>query len=80
MKKFLYILTSLRSGQKDGVAVMGGTHYTTTSYYGSESARPQNHKEGYFFLSIKELEPNDSIKHRDLDEKIRLGVVAPPLR
>lgn len=116
MKTFLYILTSLRDGKKDGVGVIGGTHYHrdqllliieatdveqaaramnvkivgsfdrssvscptiyyTSDYYGGRQ-HPLNHEEGYFFLSLKELEPSDGNKFPDLKEKIRFKVTAP---
>lgn len=116
MKTFLYILTSIRNGSKDGAIVLGGTHYHhdqllavidavdaehaaqalnikivslfdrsrvncptvyyTSDYYGG-GEHPLNHPEGYFFLSLKELEKGDEIKHPDLKDKIRLKVTAP---
>ncbi len=119
MKTFLYRLTSLRDGRKDGTTVFGGTHYNcdqllvvieaddaehaaqalntrivgsfdrsnvncptvyyTSSYYGEGAQRPLNDKEGYFFLSLKELEKGDEIIHSNLKEKIRLKVTAPKI-
>ena len=116
MKKFLYCLTSIRDGKKDGVTVFGGTHYhhnqllmvieavdieraaralnvrvissfdrsgvnCPTIYYTSghyeDKSCPEKDKEGYFFLSLKELESGDAIMHPDLAEKIRLKITAP---
>ena len=116
MKTFLYILTSLRDGRKDGASVIGGTHYhhdqllliieaddveqaaralnvkvlssfdrssvnCPTIYYTSDyydgREHPLNHPEGYFFLSLKEIEPSDKATHPDLKEKIRFKVTAP---
>lgn len=119
MKIFLYLLTSLRDGRKDGITVLGGTHYHhdqllavieaddaehaaralntkivgsfdrssvncptvyyTSNYYGKDIQRPLNDEEGYFFLSLKELEKGDEITHPDLKEKIRLKVTAPTI-
>ena len=52
------------------------TIYYTSDYYGGRQ-HPLNHPEGYFFLSLKELEPGDKNKHPDLEEKIRFKVIAP---
>lgn len=119
MKTFLYRLTSLRDGKKDGATVLGGTHYHhdqllavieandaehaaqalntriigsfdrssvncptiyyTSSYYGEDIRRPPNDEEGYFFLSLKELEEGDGNIHSDLKEKIHLKVTAPKM-
>lgn len=119
MKTFLYRLTSLRDGRKDGKIVLGGTHYHhdqlllvieaedvehaahalnikivgsfdrssvncptvyyTSNYYREDTGKPLNNNEGYFFLSLKELEKGDEINHHDLKEKIRLKVMAPKL-
>jgi hypothetical protein len=116
MKTFLYLLTSLRDGGRDGVFVMGGTRYHrdqllavieavdaehaakalniqivgsfdrssvncptiyyTSDYYGGKP-HPPNHPEGYFYLSLKELESGDEITHPDLKNKIRYKVTAP---
>jgi len=52
--------------------------YYTSDYYGGRQ-HPHNHPEGYFFLSLKELEKSDEITHPDLEEKIRLKITAPRL-
>jgi len=117
MKTFLYLISSLRDGQKDSEIVVGGTHYHheqllvvieaenaehaaralniqiltsmdrssvglptiyyTSDYYGGPDKHPLNHGEGYFFLALKEIEKSDSDTHPDLEEKMRLKVVAP---
>ena len=116
MKTFLYLLTSLRNGKKDGEMVIGGTMYhhdqllavieavdvkraakalnikivgsfdrssvnCPTVYYTSDyykgKRHPSNHPEGYFYLSLKELEKGDENKHPDLKKKIRFKVTAP---
>lgn len=51
------------------------TVYYTSDYYGGNQ-HPTNHKKGYFFLSLKEMEAGDKSKHPDLEEKIRLKVSA----
>jgi len=116
LKMFLYRLTSLRSGEKDGKMVIGGTHYhhnqllmiieaedveqaaralnvtirssfdrscvkMPTVYYTSDYyagvERPQNDSEGYFYLSLKEVERGDREEFRNFAEKYRVRVVAP---
>lgn len=51
-------------------------HYTS-DYYGGIDKHPINHEEGYFFLSLKELEESDWNTHPDLKKKMRFKVVAP---
>ena len=52
------------------------TIYYTSEYFGNRKA-PPDHPEGYFYLSLREIEPSDEISHPDLKEKIRLKVTAP---
>jgi hypothetical protein len=65
-------------GSFDRSSVNCPTVYYTSNYYGKKR-RPLNDDEGYFFLSLKELEVGDKIAHPALDEKIRLRVTAPQL-
>jgi hypothetical protein len=50
-------------------------YYTGISHENQD--RASNHKEGCFFLSLKELEPGDESTHPDLVEKTHLKVTAP---
>lgn len=65
-------------GSFDRSSVNCPTIYYTSDYYGGNQ-RPNNNDEGYFSLSLKELESSDEIMHPDLGEKIRLKVSAPQL-
>lgn len=64
-------------GSFDRSSVKCPTVYYTSNYYAAEKKRPLNDEEGYFFLSLKELETSDRGTHPDLDTKLRLKVTAP---
>lgn len=66
-------------GSFDRSSVNCSTIYYTSDYYGG-NPHPLNHPEGYFFLSLREMEARDESTHPDLQEKIRLKVSAPKLK